>query len=368
MLLYFFSFFFRFYFLRSSMCRRFFSFELRRLCSETFFFQLFVQLLTHVNALRIVHSFRLLFSAGGDGAAASSGALGNAGFGDPVDIALAGRRGGGSGEGGGGEGGGLIRIKSASVTINGKLTADGAEGPAGRGGGSGGGVRIEASGALDFKATSRISAKGGTSPDGPGGGGRVAVLYGNGTAIDVAQVVAVEGGAGTGENQRSGGLGTVYVKAGDAPSRLLVIGSLSDTSKLSPTPLVIANDTVGDLTLKNTVVRANDTDGENSVQWYINGTLTLEGAQIRARRITVVTGGSIVVDAKSVISVSASVSDASVGGGRNVSASDPSGSGGGGASHAGIGGRGAVGEKTAPGYGGGVQPTTFGSPGGAGLR
>ena len=122
--------------------------------------------------------------------------------------------GSGGGEGGnqaGGAGGGAIRVIAAnSVTVDGKIFADGAN--VNGGGGSGGAVLIECSTILGNGGV--ISAIGGKASRG-GGGGRIAVLY-SPTAQRLIPLPSVKfttaGGDTTGTTTPDyvGGVGTLY--------------------------------------------------------------------------------------------------------------------------------------------------------------
>jgi len=94
--------------------------------------------------------------------------------------AFPGSAGGGAGSGAGGAGGGMVSIHavSGSVTIDGTVTANGANGPSYGGAGAGGGIFIACS---DFSGSGSLLAFGGNGTagyGGDGGGGRVAIWYG----------------------------------------------------------------------------------------------------------------------------------------------------------------------------------------------
>ena len=95
----------------------------------------------------------------------------------------------------GGSGGGLVRIEaSGSVTLDGKLTANGQTGGAYGGGGSGGGIFVKCN-SFAGAGTGRLWAEGGNkgqTSDGAGGGGRIAVWYGAWNSGDIPPERVVE--------------------------------------------------------------------------------------------------------------------------------------------------------------------------------
>src|ERR1051325_6963128 len=117
---------------------------------------------------------------GGNGGASSSNAPGGISYGSFTQPANLGS-GGGAGYGGvGGGGGGAIRlIVGGTATINGLISANGANATNSRsGGGSGGSIWITAG---SFTGSGAISANGGLGEPihgGGGGGGRIAIEYG----------------------------------------------------------------------------------------------------------------------------------------------------------------------------------------------
>ncbi|HSD12715.1 MAG TPA: hypothetical protein VLC10_04100, partial [Patescibacteria group bacterium] len=127
--------------------------------------------------------------------------------------------GGGNSSPTGANGGGLVRIVvTGTVTLNGDISTDGANGTisganAG-GGGAGGAINITA-GALNG-TTGTFSAKGGNGADstndgGGGGGGRISISHAGGSFAFDASDFTVTGGTVTG-SATAGTKGTVYVK------------------------------------------------------------------------------------------------------------------------------------------------------------
>ncbi|MEK7369085.1 MAG: hypothetical protein AABZ62_05415, partial [Planctomycetota bacterium] len=114
----------------------------------------------------------------------------------------------------GGNGGGLVRIGATTLTLDGKIIADGAGigNNQQAGSGSGGGIRIEV-GALT--GTGAISAKGGDGYYyGSGGGGRIAIYY-DSLSLPTTNIIASGGKSTQYTNQYpqyNGGAGTVYLK------------------------------------------------------------------------------------------------------------------------------------------------------------
>jgi hypothetical protein len=139
--------------------------------------------------------------AGGDGE--NNGSSAGTVYGsqtDPQDIGSSGATGGG---GAGGRGGGLLRLKAASIIVDGLLAATGGDGVAaaagGGGGGSGGTVNLTAG---NISGSGTLEADGGAGPGGGaneggggGGGGRIKV---DGAVCTIDATVSVTGGVSTG--------------------------------------------------------------------------------------------------------------------------------------------------------------------------
>ncbi len=150
---------------------------------------------------------------------------------------------------GGAAGGGLLRIVAGSVTLDGKLTANGASGfdYYNRAAGSGGGIRLETS-RLSGTGTITADGGGGALDGGSGGGGRVALYYSDATGFVSTNISARGGISGRG----AGAAGTVYLRtaAGDGTLRIDSQGSLTAMW----TPLGKASDEKVDLTGENLVI------------------------------------------------------------------------------------------------------------------
>jgi hypothetical protein len=132
-----------------------------------------------------------------------------------------GMAGGGMTSGRGGPGGGAIQIGALnSLTVNGAISVDGAQGYGGApgspgGGGSGGGILVQA-GTVNINANAVLSANGGAGGPGGqveeyeyffcgggGGGGRIVVAY-SGSGINAGSITAAGGSGGLYEGAPSG--------------------------------------------------------------------------------------------------------------------------------------------------------------------
>jgi hypothetical protein len=125
----------------------------------------------------------------------------------PVDLGS-----GGDSTSGGGE---LLLTVSGTLTDNGIISANGANG---NGGGAGGSVQIHTA---TLAGSGSIAANGGSGDTAGGGGGRVA-LYFNTNTFNVAQATA---SGGTSGNGNAGAVGTVYIP-----------GPVMSTTALSASP------------------------------------------------------------------------------------------------------------------------------------
>lgn len=151
----------------------------------------------------------------------------------------------------GGAGGGVIRIRAATLRLDGAIRADGADGiapyPNGGGGGSGGSIAIDVG---TLRGTGSISANGGKGnvhcyygcrAGGGGGGGRIAVRYAANDGFDLARITA-DGGDNATYDAGPGAPGTIFLQARNQPSVLYVRGSVSEPGAW--TPLGTADDDV----------------------------------------------------------------------------------------------------------------------------
>lgn len=124
----------------------------------------------------------------------------------PIDL------GSGAGDprtGEGGAGGGIVRLRvTGDLTVNGTISANGANGTLGGGGGSGGSIYLRAN---SLQGNGVMMANGGACVDvtkgGGGGGGRVAIYR---SISGWTGTLAVDGGAG----KNSGEPGTIYISSG----------------------------------------------------------------------------------------------------------------------------------------------------------
>lgn len=177
-------------------------------------------------------------SYGGFGGVYSGSA--NAVYGDPTDPNEFGSGGGGGYYSSwniyhsyGGAGGGLIRLRAATLQLDGQIVADGKRGSSRSGGGSGGGIRIDAT---TLRGQGTIYARGGDGKSG-GGGGRIAIYYKT-LALPVSNIQA-RGGNG-GYVSRNGGAGTIYLTSIVADYGDLIIdnGGVA-TNRTTPIPGMI---------------------------------------------------------------------------------------------------------------------------------
>ena len=146
----------------------------------------------------------------------------------------------------GGPGGGVVRIKaSSSVTVHGKITADGIK-PGGVGAaGAGGSIHIDAD---VVSGNGTLAANGGAGRKdygtGGGGGGRIAVVgfsfaAGSFAKADPWSVFTAHGGIGTSGHR--GGAGTVFLRAKGQPwGRLLIANPGDKVTADNSTPLIAA--------------------------------------------------------------------------------------------------------------------------------
>jgi hypothetical protein len=138
----------------------------------------------------------------------------------PTDSGSPGGNGGGS-QGVpplGGNGGGAIHLTvSSTLTLNGKISANGGNGDYVSGGGSGGSIWLTLN---TFTGSGQISANGGNGDGqaGGGSGGRVAITYTNNPALQFTGSISAGGGSGG----TAGGAGTIYLKDGTNLGTLLL--------------------------------------------------------------------------------------------------------------------------------------------------
>lgn len=155
---------------------------------------------------------------GGDGGDNVNGGTGGTAYCDGALINTIGSGGGGGNSNTGGDGGGLIRLTATgTITINGIITAAGANGPNGSGAGAGGGLYMSAN-IIAGTPQATIDLSGGDGADhwtGTGGGGCVLAEYATSTTL-VSGDFSVAGGTNTYQN---GGAGLLSItQSNQAPS------------------------------------------------------------------------------------------------------------------------------------------------------
>jgi hypothetical protein len=295
---------------------------------------------------------------GGFGAANPSGFGGAYGS---IQSPVTAGSGGGNGSGSsyapyGGAGGGALRfsVLGGTLTVNGRVSANGKNGDVNSGGGSGGSIWI-AAGTLAGSGT--ISANGGSGNGlgGGGAGGRISLGYT--TSAFTGPVSACGGGGYT-----RGGAGTIYTKVnGPSVGQLLVdnggpAGTNTPLSTVYGTPSSPFNLTVGGgavvcpqssfPVLSNLNITASglftSLSGQSNLDLMILG------------NVDVAAGGAIAVDAKGFAQASGP------GAGQSVAGS------GSGAGYGGLGGASATAAPGGTNYGSAQQPVDQGSGGGFG--
>lgn len=126
----------------------------------------------------------------------------------------------------GGNGGGAITLRAEELVVHGRISADGAPGPAGEfdsgGGGAGGGILLQAQRLTLSGIVSARGGRGGESQDvgGHGGGGRIKVFYQHG-AVDPARFDLRPGRGpcpGPAARSPSGCEGSLYIERLPTPS------------------------------------------------------------------------------------------------------------------------------------------------------
>jgi hypothetical protein len=157
---------------------------------------------------------------GGWGANGASGGIGGKHYGSVLQPVHMGSQSGSSDSGPGAAGGGAIRLEVAgTVTVNGRLSADGAGAPVNNaGGGSGGSIWITAQ-AIAGEGSIRANGGPGEWVDGGGGaGGRIALHY---AQNEFAGALTAVGAGGSG----IGGAGTIYTRAQSEAQGQLFVGN-----------------------------------------------------------------------------------------------------------------------------------------------
>ena len=296
---------------------------------------------------------------GGFGGAGASGATGGGAYGFVSGPTEVGSSGGGSqqitGQSAfGGAGGGALKITvTGTLTLNGRISANGADAfGQGSGGGSGGSVWLTAG---TFTGTGTISADGGAGdfPDGGGGGGgRIAIDYGTNQFTGAISVFGGEGFV-------NGGAGTIYTKENDMQFGAVVVDGGGSNGAGTPLPQIPTSD----LTV---------TGGAMAI--YSNSFPSIHNLVVASNSSVIISGlspmtvtGNATVQSGCSINANGTGFAANLGTGAGAFLSSTSfGSTGNGGSYGGTGGAGASGASALGAYGIIFQPQDLGSGGGSG--
>ena len=289
---------------------------------------------------------------GGLGGWSRSGAAGGAHYGSLLEPTTFGSQGGHANGGRGTAGGGAVRlVVDGNLTLDGRLSAEGAGSPPDNAGGGAGGSLWLTVGTLSGNGV--ISANGGPGEwvDGGGGsGGRIAIYY---TTKTYAGTLTATGGSG----YQRGGAGTIYTKATSETRGHLLVDNGGAWGNY--TPLQTPQPSRATLT--------------GRAYLYPEGSLTFAELELPGEAVlTHLTGqsnvhlhvtGNLRIGASSAISVEGRgypiVDDQGPGAGTRA---DWSGSG---ASHGGLGGWSRTSAGPTPQYGSMLEPTLLGSQGGS---
>ena len=167
-------------------------------------------------------------AAGSGGVGGSWGGIAGGGvYGSIIEPSSPGSGGGGSGYWGsaGGAGGGVVRlVVGGTLTVDGTLSANGADAPHyTSGGGSGGSIWVNAG---TLAGTGAINAKGGASSanTGGGGGGRIGLYY---DASSFTGSISAPGGAANAS--APGGAGTIFTKPNSENNGQVLIDNAGQT-------------------------------------------------------------------------------------------------------------------------------------------
>ena len=261
---------------------------------------------------------------GGSGGSGTSGGGGRV-YGSLEEPSVLGS-GGGTGYGynyetSGGAGGGSVKLTvGGSLTVNGRIEANGLNGVHSNftgnssGGGSGGSIWLTAGILTGSGAISANGGKGGKIAGG-GSGGRIAMYF---DTYDFSGTFSMAGGSGA----QYGGAGTLFEKSSSQTFGELTVDNSGNSGATTPLPseflrldrfrslngaeveigadtsLVLVSDAFlisggGAATVYGRVSHAGDPDGRfSSVQVTRNGALTLEtGSDVKCDTLTIVTGG-----------------------------------------------------------------------------
>ncbi len=297
---------------------------------------------------------------GGFGGSSSSMAAGGPAYGlnlTPTDPGS----GGGAGSGAGGWGGGIVNLSIGGILrVDGRISADGANGINSQsGGGSGGSMLLMAH---SISGAGSISAKGGSGEPnngGGGGGGEIAIYWAGGAlppgSNSFSGTISAAGGAGA----TVGGAGTVY-SSGQSTNDLSKL--VADNGGASGTNTLLSTAGGFDLVITGgAVVQSTSSLQINSLTIKSNSWFTGVPSQIEsltvAQNVVIDPGGGIKADGKG------SPSNLGVGAGHSLLASNVIT--GGGASYGGAGGASAYGAGSGSAYGFVDHPQDPGSGGGS---
>jgi hypothetical protein len=267
---------------------------------------------------------------------------------------------GGSGGGGynsgpshsyGGAGGGALRLTATTLTVNGRLSANGLNGGLNAGGGSGGSLYLL--NLLNLTGSGIISANGGAAVGsaGGGGGGRIALIC---TSNNFTGLLSAAGGNGL----CPGGAGTIYTKASGIGTLFVDNGGITGTNtplssnySLPPAPFNL------NISGAATVVPLTPLPLLSNLTINAGSTLTMPGAQsnlvvavLKDFNLT----GSLNVDDEGYPQTNGPGAGSAI-------ASEGSGGG-----YGGAGGNSSSGAPGGTNYGSATQPVDFGSGGGNG--
>lgn len=290
---------------------------------------------------------------GGLGGRSGSAAIGGGHYGSILQPMALGSQGGNGDGGPGTAGGGVIRlIVKNKLTVEGRLTADGAGAPPNNaGGGSGGSIWVTANA---LAGSGVISANGGAGEwvdGGGGGGGRIALYFAH---SEFNGALAAVGGGG----HAQGGAGTIYLqREGETAGELRVdnrsvFGNYTPITSPEPFRLILSG-RAHVYPERPLLLSRLELAGE-SVLTHLTGQTNL---QVHVQGDVLVAGGSrITADGRGY----------PFQGNRGVGAGSQVSWGGSGGGHGGLGGSTPTGAKTGTNYGSILQPVDLGSQGGQG--
>jgi hypothetical protein len=293
-------------------------------------------------------------SSGGGGHGGYGGANGSSGGAvyDSIQSPTMAGSGGASYNSNGGSGGGALQLTATTLTVNGRLSANGLNGGLNAGGGSGGSLYLL--NLLNLTGSGIISANGGAatgSAGGGGGGGRIALIC---TSNNFTGLLSAAGGNGL----YPGGAGTIYTSASGIGTLSVDNGGITGTNtplstnySLPPAPFNL------NISGAATVVPLTPLPLLSNLTINAGSTLTMPGAQ-----------SNLVVAVLKDFNLSGSLNVDDEGypqtngpGAGSAIASEGSGGG-----YGGAGGNSSSGAPGGTNYGSATQPMDFGSGGGNG--